>query len=80
MTSQAKSEETLILSQLRFILTTLVLPLFLFFLTRHLAVSHLGYTQSQGDVMAVVVVVVTIHVILVSYAIRAFREETHKRD
>ena len=80
MTSQPNSDDKLLLSQLRFVLTTLILPLLLFFLTRYVTVSHLGYTQTNGDVFAVVVVVVTIHVILISYAYKAFREETYKRD
>ena len=80
MRSQPKSDDNLIFSQLRFVLSTLVLPLLFFFLTRYVAVSFLGFTQTNGDVLAVIVVVVTIHVILISYAVRAFREETQKRD
>ena len=81
MTSAAKvSNESLALSQLRYIVGSLVLPLALFFLTRHISATHLGFSQTGGDIMAVVVAVVTIHIILIVFAVKAFREETEKRD
>ena len=74
------SNESLALSQLRYIVGSLILPLVLFFLTRHVSVAYLGFTQSRGDILAALVAVVTIHILLIAFAVKAFREETEKRD
>ena len=84
MTSAPKqtkqSNGTLAMAQLPYIVGSLILPLVLFFLTRYVSVAHLGFTQSRGDILAALVAVVTIHVILVVFAVKAYREETEKQD
>lgn len=66
--------------QFRMVLSALIVPVVVFFLTRHIAVSHLGFEQTRGDILAALVAVVVIHVVLIGYAIRVFREGENKKD